>query len=431
MTQINAQAHFQRAMILHQQRRFADAEAELRQGLAGDPSNARMHAMLGLCLAGRKQYMPATEEAQQAVGLEPDLPFTHYALAAVMIDRERYKEALASIEQAIALDSSNAAYYGLLASVRMGLRDWPRALQAADVGLQLDPENERCVNLRAMALVKLGRKREAGQAIGAALEREPENALTHANQGWTLLHQNDHRRAMHHFREALRLDPQMEWAKAGMVESLKARNPLYRVMLAYFLWMTRLGPQAQWGIILGGYFGSQLLASAAEQNPALAPLALPLFLLYALFALLTWIAAPLFNLLLRLDRFGRYALSRDQTAGANCLAIVLLGAVGLGVAAWQTSSPPLAYAALGVVLLSIPVTTIFKLPQGWPRWVMIAYTAGLLILGGLALRSALLPNADGVAGLSAAANQLRQAYIWGILLCQFLANALMGVTVRK
>ena len=91
-----------------------------------------------------------------------------------------------------------------------------------------------------MALTHLGRRGEAGTAIDTALARDPKNALTHANRGWTLLHGGDHARALEHFREALRLDPELAWARRGIVETLSARGPVIRLLLRYFLWMQRI-----------------------------------------------------------------------------------------------------------------------------------------------------------------------------------------------
>src|SRR6185436_9021657 len=113
--------------------------------------------------------------------------------------------------------------------------------------------------------------------------KAPENAFTHANQGWTYLNKGEPKKALEHFRESLRLDPANEWARHGIVEALKARNIIYAVMLKYFLWMARLSRGARWGIILGGYFGIQLLASMARSNPAIAPWILPLRILYITF----------------------------------------------------------------------------------------------------------------------------------------------------
>src|SRR3712207_7475219 len=53
----------------------------------------------------------------------------------------------------------------------------------------------------------------------------------HANRGWQEAHRGNYEQAMAHFREALRIDASLEWAREGVVEVLKARNPVYRVML--------------------------------------------------------------------------------------------------------------------------------------------------------------------------------------------------------
>jgi len=72
-----------------------------------------------------------------------------------------------------------------------------------------------------MALVKLGRREAAAATIGAALAKDPQNAHTHANQGWALLHHGDHARRLEHFREALRLDPELDWARAAWSRPLR------------------------------------------------------------------------------------------------------------------------------------------------------------------------------------------------------------------
>src|SRR5581483_7555851 len=126
------------------------------------------------------------------------------------------------------------------------------------------------------ALVKLGRKTEAASTIDGALQRDPENARSHANQGWTYLHRGEPKLAMVHFREALRIDPTLDWARAGMVEALKAHNVIYRWVLRYFLFMSRLNKQARWGILIGGYIGYRVALNVAQTNPTLAPYLWPI-----------------------------------------------------------------------------------------------------------------------------------------------------------
>jgi len=376
--------HVQRGLLLYQQSRHDMAENELRQALASEPHDSYAHALLALCLTQREQFQDATAEARQAIALEPDSSFAHYAHAHVLSDRNRFNEALAAIEEAIRLDSVNADYFALLASIHFQEYRWQKALEAAEQGLQFDPEHVGCTNLRAMAMVKLGRRAEAGATIDAALAKNPESAITHANQGWTFLEKGDPKKAAEHFREALRLDPENEWARQGMVEALKARNIIYAMMLKYFLWMSRFSRRGQWAIIIGAYVGNRILGVMAATNPALAPWVLPLRVLYVCFALMTWMASPFFNLLLRMNRFGRYVLSREQTIASNwfgaclfCAMMALAGAIIFGFDShWW----------MGVIIfgfLLLPVSAVFKTPTGGPRRTM-AIVAGCTAGFGLA-----------------------------------------------
>jgi tetratricopeptide (TPR) repeat protein len=427
--------HLDRALVLFGQTRFDDAEKELRQELAHEPECPMTHAFLAMCLSKREDYRQATEMARRAVSYGPDMPFSHYALAGVLSDRERFEEAEEAIDEAIRIDPEDADYRALRANIRYNQKRWRDALAAAAEGLAIDAEHVECNNLRAMALVKLGRNAEAGATIESALAHEPENPFTHANQGWALLHQGDHKKALEHFREALRLDPELDFARAGIVEALKARNILYRLMLRYFLWMSRFSGKVQWAIILGGYIGYRVILSLGETYPAVRPYAGPVQIAYISFALFTWIADPLFNLLLRLDRFGRYALSRDQIVASNWVGLCLLGTLGAVIAWLVTGDDHLGLSALSWGLLLVPVAGTFKCAQGWPRWVMGGYSvclaltasAGLgLLIAGLNMRKGDPADLARVAGLGFVVLTLAGDFLGGLL-----GNGLILVRPRR
>jgi tetratricopeptide (TPR) repeat protein len=420
---------FQRAMILRQQHRYADAANELRNVLSADPHDAQAHAMLALCLAEQDKLKDATAEAQQAVGLAPDSPLAHYALGFALFKRNWLDEALAAARETVRLNSFDPGNFALVAGIEFERRNWHATLEQAENGLAIDPDHVWCTNLRAMALVKLGRKQEAAATLGNALSRDPENAVSHANQGWTLLHAGDHRAAKVHFREALRLDPNQPWAKAGMVEALKSSFFLYRWLLRFFLFMSRLSGRAQWGVILGAYFGYQALRAVAERNPAAAPYLWPILWAYIAFVALTWLAYPLLNLALRLHRFGRYALSRDQIVGSNIVGGLLLLAIVCVIVALADGRVLLLLTALHCVLLMIPVKGAFSCPKGWPRNVMFAVSAGLAALVIVfAIWSQTTTDFDAAAdGLK----QLGTIIAFGVLGSSFLANAMAQATVRR
>ena len=414
----------ERGSLLLQTGRHELAEREFREALINEPNNALAHAMVAICLGEQKKYAEATAEAQQAIAIRPDWDVGYSALASILTARERLKEAVAAIEQAIGLEPFDPSHHAMLAQIRLKQRQWPAALAAADAGLAIDPEHSVCVNARGIALVNLGRRDEANITIGGALHRNPLNATTHANQGWALLHAGDHKAALEHFRESLRLNPDSQWARAGIVEALKARNIVYRLMLKYFLYMSRLSRQAQWGIIVGGYIGIQMLSQTADKNPAIKPYAMPVLIAYYVFAYMTWLAGPLFNLMLRLDRFGRYALSRDQRVSSNWVGLCLLGGIALAAIGFSKHDSRFYLLAVTAAVLSIPLSAIFSCLPGWPRWSMAGY-AGLMALltATIGVTVFVFPTVD--------PTTLMDTYVIGLIATSFVANGLSAASVRK
>ena len=412
-------AHLKRAMVLFEQARHKLAARELRQHLSHDPQDAVAHALLSICLTNGEKHQKATAEAQQAIHLDPELSLAHHALAVAYQNRNRLDEARTAIREAIRLDPYDPMLFSTLAGIQFNRRKWDKSLRAAERGLEIDPEDVECANYRAMALVKLGRKQDARATLKTALARDPDNAATHANQGWTLLEQVRPRESMQHFQEALRLDPDLDWARLGIVEAMKARNVIYRLLLAYFLWTSKLSNKSQWIFLIGLYIGFRVIRSLARANPGLEPFVWPVIIVYIGFVALTWIGQPLFNLLLRIDRYGRLALSREQVVASNWIGACLLGALiclGTGLMLQQKE---VLYGALGCVLLIIPLSATFECSAGWPKYTMAALSialAGLGIIGfGLHIVSPSLGNA------------LFGIFIAGAMLSSWVGNALMMV----
>ncbi len=385
-------SNFELARLLIQHRRFKEAEDTLRQEIALNPGDARSFSFLALALDGQGKSIDALEPAREAVGLAPDDAFTHFILGVILKDLDQIPDALAAVQEAIRINPENASYHAELSSIYLQKGAWKEALAAAETGRALDPEDAKCANLQAIALTKLGRKQEAQAAIAGSLARDPDNPLTHANQGWAMLHAGDHQGAMQHFREALRLDPMQDWARGGIIESMRARNPVYRVLLKYFLWMGRLSPQARWGVVLGGYILYRGVSTFARTNPQYLPLAMPIIILYMIFALLTWVGRPLTDLLLRLDRFGRLALTRDQTTASNWVGVCLMISAALALGGFALSSSTLLVGAVGAFAMILPFSGIFQARPGKPRGFLGLYTGLLVLVGSVSLGFSLLGN---------------------------------------
>lgn len=359
--------HLARGLLLMQQERGPEAIKEFQAALGAEPDDFRAHAFLAILHARAARYKEAEEHAGRALAIAPDEAFAHVAQAQMLFERNRFAAAEAAVAEAIRLEPHDAEQFSLLASCRMMQERWRDAVAAADSGLALDPAHAGCATIRSQALLQLGDRAGAAATIAATLHRNPDAANAHASQGWAALHGNDPRAAVDHFREALRLEPTNEFARLGIVEALKARNPIYRWLLRYFLWTSRLPRGLRWGLVIGGVLGSRALRQVVGVNPALIwPVGL-LLAAYAIFIVLTWIGDAVFNLLLLLDPVGRHALSDDQRRGAQVFGCVLLLVAGLAGGGVAVRSPALLMAAILWGLTSLVVPSVWRCERGWPR----------------------------------------------------------------
>jgi Tfp pilus assembly protein PilF len=355
---------------------WARAVPAAREALASDPENAQAHALLALGLTHLDQPRDAVDAARRAVTLDPDSAFAHHVHGLALLDRDDVPGAERAARESLRLDP-DADAYALLAQVLVRRRQWQEALDAAMRGLQIDPEHAASANLRAVALGQLGRAGEAEAALNKALAIDPDNAHSHAHRGWQLLRQSNPEQALESFRDALRLDPTLDWARAGIVEALKARRGFYRLFLRYTFWMSSLTGRARWFVIIGMFVLARIVRATLREHPEWLPVLGPLLGLYFLFVLATWIAGPLSNLLLRLDPFGRLALSRDEVIASNLIAGCLLLAVVAGLMLVITGSNAWLVVAASSALLLLPIGGAF---QGYGTRAWRPLLAGLVII---------------------------------------------------
>lgn len=429
--------HFLRGMMLVGSGRRDLAEREFRASLAEDPDCAQSHVQLALCLAERGETAAAEREARAAVEADPEYEPAHYALASVLHDAGRLTEARASVAEAIRLDADDPQNHWLAGLIEGDAGDWKAALEYAETALRLDPEHIDALNLRAGALLELGRRDEAFDGLREALARDPDNPVTHTHVGWAHVHAGDPARALEHFREALRLDPTIAAARAGILEALKSRHLLYRLVLRGLFRLHRMRWTTLLLICLGIQFGVMMLRKAGGAVPEIKPIADVLSLgwktiTYAAMAAAV-MAVPITNLLLRLDPLGRRVLTPDERRAATWCGALLAAAGVAAVAGWGLGAGWARDLTEHLALMIVPVAAVFRCVPGLPRRTMIA-VAGLLTVWPVlntivmiavvvsALRSALDGDEATVAGLIALAGFLRLAYLAAMLGSHFLPD---------
>ncbi len=373
------------ALLLLQHHRPAEAEKELRAHLAEHPTDASAMFLLTVSLSQQDKDAEAVGVAKHAVALVPDLAMAHYHLAKAFFGNGQLKEARKAAEEAVRLDPEDADNFGALALVLNHTGERTAALKAAEQGLALDPEHLTCLNVRSIELNTSKRFEEADRSIDKALELDPENPYTHSNIGWAVLRRGDHAKAMEHFREALRREPGLEHARKGMVEALKARYWIYRQWLKYVFWVSNLKDGTQRWFIIGIWLVVRVFGSATKSVPFLAPIGAFIIAVYVMFAFSSWVITPLTNLLLRLNRFGRYVLNRDEKLTSTFTGIALaLMLIGIGCFAFIQHPGFLVLAAYGFLMM-IPMASMFNADKPRNGRIRIAYAVVLAVLGACAV----------------------------------------------
>ena len=236
--------------------------------------------------------------------------------------------------------------------------------------------------------------------------------MTHATYGWTLLESGNHKKALEHFREALRLDPNLEFARSGMATALRASNLPYRLFLRYAFWMSNLSSRYQWGFIIGFYLVFRFLRGLAERSEALRPFLYPILILLALVAFSSWIITPLSNLFLRLNPYGKFLLDKDEIRSSNLVGFsLLLGLMGFLLYGILDER----FLALGVYgLTMMPLLGTMFAPQKG-RGLMI-YTIAMGLVGLFGLYQ--------IFSSGELFNLVSTVYIFGFVAYQWIANFL-------
>ena len=424
----------QQALLLVQQGRYDLAEQKLRLLLVENPNEPLAFSLLGDCALAQKKYTEATELAQQAVGLDPDNAYYYARLGHIWIERRYWKEATQAIEQAVQLDPENGAWHSEQAYLLYHQERFQDAIFAAERALALDPDDTQARNLRSECLRRLGHTDQSELAMRETLGDDPHNAMSHSVLGWNLLQQGKRPEAKTHFLEALRIDPELTFAQQGLLEVIRAGNPLYRVLLGFALWIGRWPPRTQMALIFGGFIGNQLLASFAKNNPAWDWVTLPVLIAYALLCFLSFFIKPLTDALLVFHPLGRMILSPDERRNAYLVA----GACVLTIAsvAWIFISPDDDWAAsraLSIFSLTVTLAATVILPAPWPRRWMWLYLAAFATATLAFLVMTLY--SDEVLNRNLWVVKPLRAYLewryWNILISTLLPNVLSNLPQRR
>lgn len=301
------------------------AVRELKACLSEEPDNSYAHALLALCYVQMKNRNAAFEEAQEALRLNPADGFSFYALARCHLNAMQYIEAEVAIDEALELEPFNSDYLWLLGLIHVCNEEFEPAREALERSLEYDPLHSSSLSLRAYVLNKLGQKIESDHANEEALSVSPDDAWGHTFRGWALVERKNFKEALPHFREALRIDPTINWAREGLITTMPSQHWIFQLHLKL--------KNKLCGLLAFVWLAGNFVVSAnivKDLSPLtligiyFSWLALAAFLL-VLFLPETVITGPVLKLLVQLEPDGQLILSeQERKLNLHLLAFLLL-----------------------------------------------------------------------------------------------------------
>jgi tetratricopeptide (TPR) repeat protein len=402
--------YLQRAKALVDVRRYEQALEELQKALGVNPESGSAWLLTLICYTQLQRHGQAIQLAKDMLQQQAEEPLVYYLLALNLASDNSLSEAMEVATRGLSIAPTYTDLLGLLGQMKSVNKEWEEALDYANRALAIEPNHVMALNVRVAALNKLGRKEEMQSSMRDTLAADPNSSYAHSNVGWAHLESREHLQAKEHFTEALRLDPNNNQARIGLLESLKAKNIFYRAFLNWVFFMSKQSEQTQWLIIIGAFFGYRYLYQLTGSYPILMPVVV--FLAICFYA--TWMITPFSNLLIKLDKVARHALTKEESMASNIVGAGLLLGVSSVLLYWYTSDG--LFSLLGFFLLSIliPITSYFRLIGTNKQQQALLALVAMVVLGVGGIVGVVLNHPIGLS--------LNSAYVLGFIGYQFLAN---------
>ena len=399
-------------VLLLDQSRYSEAETLARQFITTSPEIDAYKYCLAQALMLQGKLDQADSVADALLRDDPSREEFIELKAQVDIDQERLVEAEEKLKGLLQSGYISENCYLLLAKIKFRQNNYDKSLEYLDLVLEIDAENLDALNMRSAVAGIIGDD-EVHSNIEEALSLDPNNAYAIANHGTQLLHQGKEKEALIRFKEALAIEPENVMAKYGLLEAMKSRFWPYKMLYKYGLFMARLSGNQSWAFIIGAYLIYRFILKTAQNNPQYKVFLYPVVGIILLMFLSTWILAPLMNLTLLTNQYGRLLLDEDEKKSAILTGVAFFFMI-VSLLFWMTISADFMYPSLIFLAMMIPAGTMLSVPGKYENTAKL-FGGGLIVLGFCAV----------ILGLLSDSFILVWLYMIGLLIYQIMMNAWM------
>ena len=365
--------------MLREHSRYQDAIDYFNRALSLQPNSVEVLVEKALCELQMDQPRDAKKSIDQAISIDPNHAGCYAVKALILIELDRGRDGCGMAKKAVSLEPHNPTFQRILGQAYMSMEKLEKAEHWLRESLAGDPDDETAANLLTALLRQQNRLDENQSEMERLLERNPENAYTHYNAGWSALQTNNHKQAETHFRESLRLDPNFDEARQGLLQSFRARSGFFRLFLKYCFFMQQLSGAARWGLVIGLLFAVKIGRSVLEKiHPGLA---VALVAAYLIFIFWGFIANGMSNLIVLCDRNARYALKKWDIVEAIVVGGFFLMGLLMALCAVLISIPIFVPIAVGFAASTIPLSMSFNNDSKLGTFLFSALGAATVVAG--------------------------------------------------
>jgi predicted O-linked N-acetylglucosamine transferase (SPINDLY family) len=233
----HAPRHFDALHLLgvteYQNGRHEEADRLLQQALLIEPRSAAACSNHGIVLHELKRYDAALARFDKAIALKPDYAEAFSNRAMTLIELGRLVEAVASCERALALRPNYPEAYSNRGNALCQLRRYDEALANCDKAVALRPGYADALSNRGDALIELGRFDEALASYDRAIALKPKLAAAWVGRGNVFLNLNRYAEAFAAFQQALAVKSDSLKALAQLAHYYERQGRMQEAIACY------------------------------------------------------------------------------------------------------------------------------------------------------------------------------------------------------
>jgi tetratricopeptide (TPR) repeat protein len=167
-------AHFQLGNLLHDLKKYEEAEKEFREAIRLNPNDEKIHNDFAILLEDLGRYEEAEKEYREAIRINPNVAQIYTNFGAFLQRLKRYEEAEKELKEAIRINPNFAGAHANLGTLYLTLERHNEAEKEYKEAIKNNLKDARIYLGLGITLKILGKYSEAEKALKEVIKINPE-----------------------------------------------------------------------------------------------------------------------------------------------------------------------------------------------------------------------------------------------------------------